>query len=587
MPFINKLNLLDFDMYSTNINIYYKYKEKIGSKFGLILTSLYSLISFTLFCYYTIIAVSKKKITFYESKIYSIETPSINITNSELYLAIGVENPITLEPFIDETIYYVKAMYKTLNLARNTSTSTELKIKKCDPKNFGEDYQHLIKTNAIENSYCLDDINLNLAGSFIYDKMSFIQILIYPCVNNTENNNHCKSKNVIDKYLEENYISIILKDLGINPYNYTSPILPSIQNLYASIGKSFFKEYSIFYSITEIQTDKGLLFDDIHKEKYIKFEEEKQNFYLFNSNKNLSETPICRIEIKLNDNIHVQRRTYMKMTEVFTMTGGYLQLLNTIFSLLSYLYKKLNVEKTLVNGLFRFDLDNQKIIIRIKYKDFLNYYQNNGKKIVSNYTIQNSRKSLKNNIYENTNSIYDNTYERNINKIGNKNSNEIKFNIIKEDKENCFKDIKLNENDGISCQNNNKRTNSILINRFENSEFIFKNAMNNINSNLKNINKNKSFMFRKNNDKLIKNVDFNLFQYLCCKICINKINSRNIALFNECITFYKNQMDIINIFNLLLLLKEHLKKDNKKLLKNQLNEEVQLTFSQNLKNNIS
>lgn len=587
MSFIKTMLFHDLDLYAKRIGIYYKYKEKISSKFGMILTFIYIILTLSLFCYYMIITIARKKVTFYDSSMYTMQTPSIKLTNSELYFSFGVEDPITLIPFIDETIYYPKVTYQILDRTKtdNNMRIINLDVEKCDLEKFGKEYQDLIKSQNLKNSYCIKNIDLTLSGSFIYDEMSYIQILIYPCKNSTYNNNHCKPQEIIDKYLEENYVNIVIKDLGFTPYNYSIPVSPSLKNLYTSIGKSFFKEYSIFYRVIEIQTDQGLLFERIKNEKYIQFYNEGNNIHLFNKNQiNKDETfrddVICRIEIKLSDNIRVYKRNYMKISEVFSTIGGYLQLFNTVFSLLSILYKNLNLEKTLVNGLFSFDLDNQKIIIRIKYKDFLHYYQNEDNNFLTKYTIQKSI-NFKNRL------IFKNSQLSEI-KVGTpsqkKKTKEINEDKIK-DTDNYLKE-QDNENEAVSKFNNNLKKNNICISKEENSNIIFKNALSNLNNMNFKLNVNKSLMERKKMTKIIKDIDFNLFEYFGCKICVKKTKLRNIALFDDCNNFYKNQMDVINIFNLLLLLKEELKKDNKQLLKNELNEEIQFNFSQHLRNNI-
>ena len=65
-----------------------------------------------------------------------------------------------------------------------------------------------------------------------YEKMSLIKINIYPCVNNTENNNQCKPKDVIDQYLTSTYFSILAQDIGLNPFNYSSPTVSIFYNYY-------------------------------------------------------------------------------------------------------------------------------------------------------------------------------------------------------------------------------------------------------------------------------------------------------------------------------------------------------------------
>ena len=61
------------------------------------------------------------------------------------------------------------------------------------------------------------------------------------------------------------------------------------------------------------------------------------------------------------------------MSEVFSITGGYMQLISTIFSLITLFTKNLYVEKKLLNRLFNFNIKQRKIILSIQYDKKLNY----------------------------------------------------------------------------------------------------------------------------------------------------------------------------------------------------------------------
>ena len=209
--------------------------------------------------------------------------------------------------------------------------------------------------------YCINDLNLNitLSGNFKFDKLSYIQINIHPCVNSTENNNHCKPKEIIDEYLSGTFVSILAKDIGLEPANYSYPVVPQFQDIYSTIDKSYFRDFVVFYGITEIQTDKGLFYEQIHKDRYINLMKTTQGLYYQESNNYYNGESMCEIQIRMSDDIRIQKRTYRKMSEVFAITGGYMQLISTIFSIITFLSNKIDHEVRLVNSIFNF-YPNQK-----------------------------------------------------------------------------------------------------------------------------------------------------------------------------------------------------------------------------------
>ena len=268
----DKLNFLDFDIYSKRISFFYKNKEKLGSTFGLILTILYAIASLIIFLSYLIKTMKREEIILSESIIYPTTIPSIDINKDIFNLAFGLENLTNQKRFTDEGIYYPKVFFIE-KIKKNGEfeiiSQKELNVEICQYNKIEKEYQYLFEN--INNSYCLKDFNLTLRGGFKFNKMSFIQINIYPCVNTSKNGNHCKPQNIIDKYLSSTYFSALTKDIGINPVNFTFPTIPVAQNLYTTIDKDILNEFIMYFRITEIDTDIGLFTYDIKKQVYLKY----------------------------------------------------------------------------------------------------------------------------------------------------------------------------------------------------------------------------------------------------------------------------------------------------------------------------
>ena len=116
-------NYLNFDIYSNRASFYYNNREKIGSYFGLFLTILYILTSLIIFIYNLIITFQRKELIVYNSSIYAQEMPKIAIDYNNLYFAFGLEDPISSNRYIDETIYYPQILLIELKLMENLKLS--------------------------------------------------------------------------------------------------------------------------------------------------------------------------------------------------------------------------------------------------------------------------------------------------------------------------------------------------------------------------------------------------------------------------------------------------------------------------------
>ena len=587
-----KFNYLDFDIYSRRISFFYKNKEKMGSLFGFILTILYAIISTIIFLFYFIRTIKRVEASSSTSTIYPAGIPSLNINNNIFNFAFGLEHPTTLRSFIAETIYYPQVLYIE-KIKENgefiNQTETILDFEKCSNDKFQKNYQNLFENDELNNSYCLKDYNLTLIGGFKYKKMTFIRINIFPCVNNTHNKNHCKPKNIIDQYFNSTYFSISAIDIGFNPFNYSFPIVPLLQDLYTSVDKSIFKEYIMYFGIAEINTDKGLFQSNIEKETHIKYTKDFHSFYFIDEEYFYSGNEIFRAEIRLENNIYFLKRDYVKMSDVFTKTGGYMQIIYTFFSLIALLTKKISMERNLLNSLFNFNIKQKKIILSIEYEKRIDYniFKEKGKEnnffipYVAKKSLITVKRGRRNNIFsskEISNIIKNESEEE---------SNSEKFkkrkssNIIP--KEGVIDIVKK-----ISKEKKQQNTNMIdqSINRSGNNMIVNDNNQNLNGLQINNIYRQKVERKKKSNFNILKDlkkfeegrrttINFTLFDYYCLRKIPQK--KTKIELFNSGINFYKRQMDIVNIFNILMLTQIMLTQQSMDKKYNYLNKTIELS----------
>ena len=557
---INGYSLLNYDIYSNRIGFFFNKREKIGSYYGLFLTTAYILTSLVLFFILLIKTLQRKDIKVYDSTVFSQDIPIIDINPDLIYFAFGLEDPTTSNRFVDETIYYAKIVFfdrKKENGEFNTTNRIELDYEVCKEENFGDNYQHLFIKGELNNSYCLKNYSLTLAGGYKYDRMSYFRIRIYPCKNKTENNNHCKPQEIIDNYFKGGYFSILTKDIGLNPSNYSFPVLSTLQDLYTTIDKNIYRDYILYFGITEIQTDIGLLFENIEIKRYINFRKETQSFYFRDDKEYYGGKATCSVAFRLDDLIKVQKRTYTKLKEVFASTGGYMQLISTICTLLSLLPNKLICELKIMNGIFNFNLKKQKMMMKIhSIKEFnsINLPQKNNSFIFF---------PTKNGIF-NQKKHFSNKYSSLVGLENDNSSFAIGLNNNKEEYIN---------NKGESGKKNNVTEDNSKISAFidqrskiSKDKPIFKNSKINLYTSYI-YPKSKGVMnmtiSKENSLDYNEKINFNLFDYYCLKKISNKKNE--ISLFDLGISLYKKRMDIINVFTFLLLIEKNILYENPEL----------------------
>ena len=531
-----ELKLSDLDVFGKKLGLFYKNKDKISSFFGLAITFVYIFISTSIFLYYTIQTIKHKDLTVNDSIINSEEVPSINLNNSEsLYFAFAIEEPMTASKFVDESIYTAEAIFvdcvKDDNGTFKVNKKQELKVERCDKKKFGKHYQHLFKKEELNNAYCIDTLDFDLKGGFIYKNLSLIKIDIFPCKNSTENNFHCQPQKKIDYYLANGYFTILLKDVGLNPSNYSFPLLPTLQDIYTSISKQIYRDLMLYYEITEVRTDSGIFLKQINTERFLKFDKKIETFYLRPEENYYNGESIIQIQIRLSDNIHVQNRDYKKMQNVFATAGGYMQMLNALFSLLSTLVNNFNYDNIIISDLFDFDIIKNKIIIKNKKfkkfekKTYMSDLNNSlsikeKEKTRFNITLKSSNKDINchnENKYDKKSKKNSKNYRKSMDKTINASAYEKMSNISKID----ILPFSINPN----FQINNKL--------------------------IKTKKKKLENLFDKNEKNLYINFKLNLLEYFCLGKCRHQKKHYN--QFKKGTLIFKQKLDIINIFNYISL----------------------------------
>ena len=523
----SKTYFTNIDIYSKRIGFFYKNKERIGSYYGFFLTMVYIFASLVLFIYQIIRTIQRSEVKVYDTTVYAKEMPSIDVDINKLYFAFALEHPKTTSRFIDESIYSAQVAFIDKRKVGDQLEKYEtryLDFEPCNMDNFGDDYKKLFVKDELVNSYCLKDFNYSLtfAGGYKYERIAYIRIRIYPCVNSTKNNNGCKSQEEIDFYLTSGYFSIVLKDFGLNPSNYTNPIVPTLQDLYTTIDKSLYKNYILNFGITEIHTDTGLINDNLKVEKYLKFRKELENF-TYRDEKDYHEgRSLILVQLRLEDTIQIQKRVYTKIPEIFSRIGGYMQLMNTVFLLISSIINKIDSEIKIINSIFNFNFKENKMILRLNsFKGFKKeFYKKNNKKVF--FSTKDQIYNLKQIDY------YDNKSKNNLILKDNDNINNISSLNISDykkstDGQNCVIKIDKNRN-SISFEKNDK---NVIINK--NKSVISKEILKNKNNDI-----NKDY-YKDYND----HINLNFFNYFCC--IKNTSIYKNIELYNLGNTFYRKK----------------------------------------------
>ncbi len=363
--------LKDVDMFGKEPELYYKKSSKKTSWMGRIFSILFVLAYFAFFVYKLIRMLQRKDVSFYDTFTYADEPSEVKITNENFYGGFGIEDPETYDTFIDESIYFPKAYFKRAEKKGDDFNwdTVELELEPCKLEKFGSSYQEKFRSKQLNNLYCIKNMDFVLEGHFSYDRYSFLYFQFFPCINTTEKQD-CKPLEIIDQYLKNTFVQFQWQDIELNSKNYSYPIKPRDVDIYTTVGKKLFQEIHAFFQVVKIETDLNFIgfdeFEYFRTEVYLKYDEMAIMSNLIENDIYETGEAFCDFTIKLSENIRIHKRNYITLITILGDVGGLMEVLFTLFRVITSFAVDILYEISLVNNLFNFNLDRKAVILKDK-----------------------------------------------------------------------------------------------------------------------------------------------------------------------------------------------------------------------------
>ena len=337
--------LNNFDIYGYDFLLRYKKEVKYSTYCGIF----FSLISISIILIISISHILKMingtNFTIVTNYIY---TNNIEINLSSYPLLFGLYkyahlieyDPSYIKLRLDrnEHIPIKDEIYK---IERN---SYSIELEKCSLNNFGEYINLFNNSNFDYNKYICVKPNQNLTIKGHYGDQingyTTLEFHLIKCENTTENNNHCKSSEEIDKYLENTFIAIIYVSKNIDHFNKNNPIYSFINSDSFAITSGNVKRYYYFFSKEKYFSDNGIILNynkeyelfQYHHTNFDFVEKETQSYY--------STSTLLEINLTCMDLITEYTRTYTKIQDILSYIGGIYDIIFTFFYFISYNFIK-------------------------------------------------------------------------------------------------------------------------------------------------------------------------------------------------------------------------------------------------------
>ena len=562
----------DIDLFGKETELYYNGNSKLTSWVGKTLTILYVLGYLGFFIYKVVRMVQRVDVTFYDSYAFTGAPPYINLTKEKFYGGFALGDLRTMQTFVDNRIYFVKAFYVS-GVRKNGIwdwKKEELNLEVCNLEKFGANYREIFSTKSMDKMHCVTSLHHRLEGHLTYDVYSYYLVKFFPCVNLP----FCAPIDDVKALLTQTFVTFKMEDVDLTPQIYDSPVALRGKEVSATVGSSLFQDVHSFFQVINIETDEDILgFDglnQIKKEKYIKYD---QSAILSQLKPDIftSGDSIVDVTIALSEQELTQKRTYPKLLEVLGDVGGLMEVVFSLFRILSMFLTEAIYETSLINHLFSFDLDKRTVLIKEKKRKKKEIELNDSPQIYSpNNKILPTQNSPNNKILPRQNSPIINSNE------------EMTFVTKNKLEDDIIKNRQTNENILLVKATKKKRKKKIKAKTlFSNSESISKNKTLNAASTKKenenDIKVNFVANFDENNKKevekeikdfskelerekksqnnskrsVIKKINHNKFCLYFCFCCVRKRKNIENLLIDEGMKIVTEKLDLMNLFKIL------------------------------------
>ena len=154
--------------------------------------------------------------------------------------------------------------------------------------------------------------------------------------------------------------------------------------MYTTVGKKLFQEIHVYFEVVDIETDLDWFgfdeFEDIKTERFLKYDEMVIMSNLIDEDIYQTGAKFCDTTFKLAEDVRTQRRVYTKFVTILGDVGGLMEVLFTLFRIISSFSVDILYEVSMVGGLFEFDLDKNNVIIKEKRLGKMNPLSNQRRK---------------------------------------------------------------------------------------------------------------------------------------------------------------------------------------------------------------
>ena len=387
-----------------------------------------------------------------------------------------------------------------------------------------------------------------LAGYSNLDLYSYYYIAVMPCVGYNFRKEECQPLENVENFFTQNYLEFKLQDVVMTPKNYDNPSEARTMDIRSPVFSGLYQSIYAYMQIVNLETDKDWLgFDGlsaIKKEQFLRYDESwiiaAPSLHMKGL---IPNKPITDITIQLSSKVLTTKRSNTKLIELLGEVGGLMEVISSIFHIISAFIADLLYDIDIVNNLFSFDLTRKVVIMKKNLNKIIKIPTTIEKNIYDKKNIENDINNIKfrmaiDKFEENKNDNIP-TIAPNIRRIKVKKKKKLKYSklITSNGKDESKKKLETKKIDIINNNENSK------INEPEKGTILSNNLM----MTTENIVEKKPVEIESKN-KIIDEIKINKFCIVFAFCCIRKRKNVNNFVLTEGLSIISTRLDILNIF---------------------------------------
>ena len=360
----NLLENSDFLGYSYTLKI--NSQSQNTSKFGGILSLIIIILSLVMVFILGLEIFLKNEPIVLNSYIQNDNFGPYNFSNetNDIEFFVGLEYA-NFSYYYDESIYTISAEESKVEYVTNLNgtisqilTTRNIKLGRCSEFYTVEGIKKSDLNIPLDLFSCVDPKeNVKIAGFWGTIISKSLKVKLEKCVNSTESQIICQSKDTIDKFIQNGVLSMYASDYIIDQKNFEKPTKKFFRDVYNYLSSHDGLIYVIAYGDFKFQTDAGLILQSYDQMK-IPMVSEIKNSYSFGQDQIFAFINIQGFKLAQN-----YLRSYSKIQDILTKVGGLIRALTLIGVGLNYIFSKPFV---IINDI----LQNHKILdLKNKYHE--------------------------------------------------------------------------------------------------------------------------------------------------------------------------------------------------------------------------